>query len=635
MTRALPCLLLACACTSSRDVTVTAPFDLEGLRTTGAVTAIHREHARRWTLRARGEVRLEHPAACTRVAAAGETDAPLSPLVDLGPDRPAVGFDMDYTIEARPGCPEASAGTVTWRDADLAVEPRGFRARGRTPTLAAALGDVPLAPGVVPLSPRTRGERTLEATWRGPGRPDVALHVRIAAMPRATGIPTLATSQAVLLGGTGWRVEKAAAGTTPALEPAGAVTRFVATRTDRFTLTDGAGHTLQLGVAPHDDVRLDCGRNECHPRLEELAAHTPMGTVLERHLVRGDARPVCGMSCHAAGEPGLADGGFSDVAAQLGWAHGGAGFAELPRPLRRLGNVGCTACHGPSSIPLPAARWTVLRVDVCAVCHDAPPRYGHVAAWRTSRMARADASPATRTGACARCHTTTGHLHAIGARTTRDDDPPAGTPPIGIACAACHAPHGEPVGPRLVRRLPAPAILGEAGKRIAEGPSSPCLGCHSPTAADAPESSAAAIWLGQGGVRVDTGESLVGPAPHADTARGCLGCHDAGPAGLDRGAGHAFAARREPCTPCHTAATPRDGTIAARARALAARLRVPGHATTATPPKDPRAQRAARNVRLVLEDPAAWAHNPAYARALLDEADPLREVRHGAPETTK
>jgi hypothetical protein len=31
--------------------------------------------------------------------------------------------------------------------------------------------------------------------------------------------------------------------------------------------------------------------------------------------------------------------------------------------------------------------------------------------------------------------------------------------------------------------------------------------------------------------------------------------------------------------------------------------------------------RAAENVRLVLEDPAAWVHNGPYARALLDEAE--------------
>ena len=31
---------------------------------------------------------------------------------------------------------------------------------------------------------------------------------------------------------------------------------------------------------------------------------------------------------------------------------------------------------------LPEARWSILRADVCAYCHDAPPRYGHVEGWR-------------------------------------------------------------------------------------------------------------------------------------------------------------------------------------------------------------------------------------------------------------
>ena len=125
-------------------------------------------------------------------------------------------------------------------------------------------------------------------------------------------------------------------------------------------------------------------------------------------------------------------------------------------------------------------------------------------------------------------------------------------------------------------------------------------------------------------------EPLEGRAPHA--ALGCLGCHREGP-DVVRGGGHGF--RASPgsplCGSCHTA-PPARGSLAARVRDLAERLRRRagweppaervGHADSeGLVTSDTPLGRAARNVALVLADSAAEVHNAAYARALLDAAE--------------
>jgi hypothetical protein len=271
--------------------------------------------------------------------------------------------------------------------------------------------------------------------------------------------------------------------------------------------------------------------------------------------------------------------------------------------LRRLGGVGCTACHGPGAIPERSGRWAILRTDVCAVCHDAPPRYPHVADWRRTRMSRADAEPATRVGACATCHTTVGFLASLGVRSLTDDweVPPAEH--TGIACAACHAAHGATGDHALLRQPPLPPALADApvpaGARI-------CLPCHA--------NGAGSMWLARGGVETATGKPLTGTPIHL-LPEGCVGCH--------RQEGHRFVAGTGGCARCHRE-VPRAA-VFERAMKLWQRLqRAPLHApphSTAPAFGDDPLGRAARNVMMVLDDPAAVIHNPPYARALLDEAE--------------
>jgi hypothetical protein len=253
-------------------------------------------------------------------------------------------------------------------------------------------------------------------------------------------------------------------------------------------------------------------------------------------------------------------------------------------------------------------------------------------------MARADRDPRAATErACARCHTTAGFLARTAPEFAAiDRRAPREVGPVGVGCAACHAVHehgGHTRAPglALLRTVPRPELLGDAAVPPPAETSGVCLGCHTPEVAEgAPSASAAALWLGRGGLEPSTGAALSGPAPHGALAGGCVGCHQAGPA-VERGGGHAFVAGTAACARCHAQPPPADD-LASRARALWSTWLAsagPGAAGGAGPPHARAARldratplgRAAWDVALGLEDPAGAAHNAPYARQLLAAAE--------------
>jgi hypothetical protein len=584
--------------------------------------------------------------ACRRVA----PSCPGGALIALDAPAAPVGFGASFPVVAKPLCAVATAGTVSWRRVSGAgpadLPETGFAVRASTPSLAEALGG-PAPWGVIPLSPRTRGEVVLEALWSDGKGVEERHEVRVAAAPRARGLASTPVGTRVYLGplASTWRLDAGPAKSAAVVEATAGAPSLVPDVAGDYRLVDGAGRALTLRAARYDETPLDCARAGCHPSEAKAAEASRMTSVLARGLaplsvveknVRGGGAlatfgagyPGCALACHATGEPGVSDGGFSHVQAELGGsALGARPWDEVPRALRRLGGVGCLACHGPGALPETSARWAILRTDVCATCHDAPPRYGHVVAWRGNAMSRADRDARTTQGACARCHTTWGFL----ARAERR--PPVEVGTVGITCAACHAPHAPGAGaraPSLLRAPPSPTLLAAAALSDSARASAVCLPCHTPEAGEAsPSASAAALWLGRGGLEPSTGAPLEGPRPHGAVARGCVGCHRTGPPELQRGAAHAFAARREDCASCHAGGVPPDD-VRARARAAwqLARARLGGDADAG--PRHANGQRldlatplgrAAWDVALVLEDPAAAAHNAPYARLLLSAAE--------------
>ena len=593
--------------------------------------------------RAARRVQLELPEACPRnldlreLSGSSATTLTLEPLFDLGPSERVVGVGAEFSLNASPRCAEARAAQSSFKVTGGApLEPvgtasnRSFSAKTRQVVPEAANGN-----GIVAVSAHQqqllRSEITFTALLANGQR--YARLLGVSAVARSSGLPDVGTGHPVLLAGKSWQLESKPPESQTLLAPAGALFQLTPDVPGAYQLTEASGARLVLHSGRYDQTPLDCGRADCHAEIAKSAAESPMTKVLASDLGGCHAldNPACASACHATGEPGTADGGFVHVQQQLGLGALPEDYDDLPHALRRSGGVGCLACHGPSKIPAPDQRLALLRSDVCAVCHDAPPRYGHVQALHASRMGHADESLAVRQNpSCARCHTGFGALGRAA---------PLAVASAGITCATCHDVH--PHGPNhdahsgeaaesLLRRLPLPTTLPEPPASFS-GVSRVCIGCHAPSSSTLrPEASAAALVAGQGGLDPSSGAPLALAAPHAAHAKGCLSCHDSGPSELQLGKGHAFRATDAACARCHQTPPQRDPALAARARQLLSRLDPaqsngsldnPWHARYELLLPTPQQTRALRDVLLVLEDPAADVHHPAYAKSLLDAAE--------------
>lgn len=588
-------------------------------------------------------VELRLPDACStrvdlsKLPSGAPTTQVLEPLFDLGPRERVVGIDQFFSLDADARCSEARSSKSSFALTGGAAlgtvvqsSERKFLARS-----GAALPESPGGHGLVPVSARQQRALRSEITFTAV-LPDGRRYQRllgVSTVARASGLPDVGVDHPALLSGSAWQLTSKPADSQALLRAVGA--SLTELRTDvpgSYRLRGAQGRELLLHSGRYDQTPLDCGRADCHAEIAASAALSPMTQVLASDLggCHSLDNPSCASACHATGEPGTQDGGFTNVQQALGLNALPAEYDELPHALRRVGGVSCTACHGPSKIPAPDQRLSLLRSDVCAVCHDAPPRYGHVMALAASRMGHADASPATRSSAsCARCHTAWG---ALGRAV------PASIESAGITCPTCHDahPHGPGREPRpdaaesLLRRLPLPETLPHPPESF-NGVSRVCVGCHAPSSNSLrPEASAAALVAGQGGFEPASGAPLALAGPHAHHAKGCLSCHDSGPSGLELGKSHGFRATDASCAKCHQQPPPRDATLAQRAQQLLARLDPtradgsldnPWHARYELVLPTPQHTRALRNVLLVLEDPAADVHHPSYAKSLLDAAE--------------
>jgi hypothetical protein len=603
---------------------------------------------------------------------------PPAPVLDFGPPQRQIGFGSEFTITVKVKT-GARPARITWRQIDepalpeLHVSEDGYRVTGRTISWQTALGSEDPPWGVIPISLRTRGAATLQASWHGADGSTQHQGMPIAAAALSRGLTTVPVGARVYLGGRGWRVERAADASHATIEEHDGLAGFLPDVAGVWRLRDGKGRILDLIAGRYEDVPLDCSRAKCHPEMLAGSLASPMTTVMARVLDAfpdrvpplyrdaGSGYPGCALLCHATGQPGIADGGFHDVALAMGrTGHEPTRWQDMPRMLRRLGGAGCISCHGPGAVPDPRASWTILRSDVCAVCHEGSPTYRHVTAWRSSASARADRDPeAASQPDCVRCHTTWGFLLAekpqlgkqAAAAATGDHltfmaslKPPAQAGPIGVACAACHDSHPavDATGktPHALLREVAHPVLLPALPAESKRRSEICLPCHTPDMArpTAPFASAAAIWLGRGGLDPASGAAMEGPAPLAEAKGGCLYCHygSVHPAvrqyDMPRdvyGDDHSFTADWKTC-PGGTGADPMHAAgVQRRARQLYLDARLyrvlgdvrPLHASKATIRRDTPAGRALWNLLLLLEDKAAEIHNPPYAWALLESAE--------------
>ena len=594
-----------------------------------------RARGRRWPAPARWRRR--------RSRAAGTTPPPVECLRLEGPRRP-VGFGAHVLDQghARLSAARAAAASPGGRS-KASRWPRCRRAERRLRADRAhcrrwprRVGGVPW--GVVPLSPRTRGEIVLARP--GPTTAAARSRARSASPPPTdrAGCPNTPVGVRVYLGGDGWHVTARPAGSGAALDTTGGVASLLPDVAGDWRLADGGGRTLALRSGRYDETPLDCGRAGCHPAITDAVAASPMTTVFAR-LMDATPRPAgypgCALACHATGEPGAHDGGFSHVASELG--AGGRSRSPLGRAAAR------PAPAGRRRLPrLPRAGRDSRkrrRAGACCAPTSAPSattrRRATGTSWpgAQSAMARADQDPRARSErACARCHTTAGFPRGRRpARTARRSTGARPTVPVrsGSRCSACHAVH-DPRRPdgtaRLLRSIAgAGAARGRAAERLPPLPHARCR-------RRAPER------LG-GGHLARSRRPGSGDGSAADRRRAPRG---------DRRRLRRLPPRRPRQSSSAAPATPfaRRRPSARRAIRRARRrrptcARAPSSCGVACRPENPARPAHAGDARvdrrtprgraiwdllLVLEDPAAAAHNARYARALLDAAESVLQA---------
>jgi hypothetical protein len=196
------------------------------------------------------------------------------------------------------------------------------------------------------------------------------------------------------------------------------------------------------------------------------------------------------IKCHVVGydtNPAATNGGFDDVAAQVGWTFPGGvsptNWTAMHSNLQNKSNIQCENCHGPAyehatALGDPAQIGGSLSAGNCGVCHDSLTHHVKNYEWEQSgHGGGADVSFATRTG-CWECHTTRYFLDAFdpeyaGAVT------PRGTGYEGITCAACHDPHVMGAGEHQIRELGQVALSNEFVITEADaGDGLICIRCH-------------------------------------------------------------------------------------------------------------------------------------------------------------
>jgi hypothetical protein len=205
------------------------------------------------------------------------------------------------------------------------------------------------------------------------------------------------------------------------------------------------------------------------------------------------------MKCHTTGydhNVAASNGGFDDVAAQLGWSYTAPSNSGKWDTLKtqfpglvNLATIGCESCHGPGSEHTYGANpnkiQISLREGVCAQCHDEPWRHNKyseyknsmhsVSVWETTSGSSANTNSLND---CIRCHDGQGYVNftkglTTDARTWTEEG--NGT---HITCATCHDPHGTNETASL-RSVPAGSdTLGNGYAYSEGGLGKMCMNCH-------------------------------------------------------------------------------------------------------------------------------------------------------------
>jgi len=199
--------------------------------------------------------------------------------------------------------------------------------------------------------------------------------------------------------------------------------------------------------------------------------------------------------CHTTGSDHdnvAANGGFDDVASELGWTfvlplNPGkwdslkTGFPKLSQ----LANIGCESCHGPGGEHT-SGSFEAIGISgnsgTCAQCHDQVGYYNIGAQWENSlhsapvwsgSFAQGTASQNNNLQNCIRCHDGQGFINFTKGKTTNTTGRVQGNQ-THIGCPTCHDPHSNEI-----RTTPAGSdTLANGYQYSVGGHGQVCMNCH-------------------------------------------------------------------------------------------------------------------------------------------------------------
>lgn len=227
----------------------------------------------------------------------------------------------------------------------------------------------------------------------------------------------------------------------------------------------------------------------CHESKQAPFNATHHATALEASINDPDGhfQEFC-IKCHSLGydsAPLAVNGGFDDVATDLGWTFptelGTNNWDEMPLELQQKSNVQCESCHGPAQEHMRAGG-AISKIGVsmsggnCGQCHDAPSHHVKNFEWGNSLHGKTEVD---RSGSCAKCHTAAGFIDANDPGMNEYGQVVATTATFkeGITCAACHDPHAAGGQVHQLRDLQ--SVTLENGDVLTEGGAGlVCMSCH-------------------------------------------------------------------------------------------------------------------------------------------------------------
>jgi hypothetical protein len=244
----------------------------------------------------------------------------------------------------------------------------------------------------------------------------------------------------------------------------------------------------------------------CHSNYPEFVTifntwqTTPHALIFQQQLVTGTYKVSC-IACHTTGSDNhlvVNNGGFDDVAKQLGWT-----FASTTGQWDTIKNkypglvnyatIGCENCHGAGkehgSTGLVEKIAVTLDAGLCQSCHDAPPHHDKGTLWNASMHSTAvwnssfakNITTTTYSIAtdCMRCHDGQGFIDFTKGLPT-DGSKWISASHTVITCQACHDPHVDVPGTYHLRNEPASSDTLGNGYNYGNfgGLGHICLNCH-------------------------------------------------------------------------------------------------------------------------------------------------------------